>query len=78
MFAVDEDARLSKPVQVDLAALFDAPPTNIRAMSLTANKDAKDAKQKLQWNTYDDEENVGRPPHCEQLQSVVLKGRVAE
>ena len=75
MFAVDEDARLSKPVQVDLAALFDAPPTNIRAMSLTANKDAKDAKQKHQWNTYDDEENVGRPPHCERLQSVVLKSR---
>ena len=63
MFAVGEDAALSLPVQVDLDALFQAPPTSVAPMSLTVNQPAAAvAANKLQWNIEGEGEDATAAP----------------
>lgn len=51
IFAVNEDATLSKPATVDLGSLFkDLTISSIREMSLTANTPVNDV-HRLTWNT---------------------------
>ena len=59
-FGVNEDSKLSQPVQVDLAKLLNMPPTEIEEVSLTAVRDASEAGQKLKWNTKEPEINYVR------------------
>jgi len=63
MFGVDEDAALSKPVSVDLSALFETTPAVITPVSLTATRSAGEAAQRMEWRAVGDNAHANMGEH---------------